>query len=288
MLRRWIDTALALSYEPAAFYSGARKILRSRTIVFTRLDRSLELSDVGFTEAKMRQLRKNYVHGESRDIAAHLWRERVNDGSYGSVGFHCFNHYVKGQSTIAFWNIINHRQYGTKKDYKKGVGSVMGPCIQSVSITLLPSGKAVIDLFYRTTEYFKKFPADLVFIRDELLAPFELKDVDHYAFHFANVTCHPMYFITLLSNVDDPIYTLRKLKKRDPYFHTLCVRWLTKYLCDEHTVAISKFSQAMRTRRDAIEKMSENARLAIERYARDNYKPGRQSRKQKEAKDVIE
>jgi hypothetical protein len=75
----------------------------------------------------------------------------VEERSYGSVGFTTYNHFLKNSPT--------------KKSKR---ASVMGPCIQSVVITQHNKKQYSIDCFYRTTELLKKFPADLVFIRDVL------------------------------------------------------------------------------------------------------------------------
>ena len=70
----------------------------------------------------------------------------------------------------------------------------MGPCLNSFVLTW-HDGKTTVDVFYRTTEYGKKFPADLIFIRDTLLPEFDLTSAPLEAinFHFCNITVTPMY-----------------------------------------------------------------------------------------------
>src|SRR3546814_7634192 len=98
----------------------------------------------------------------------------------------------------------------------------MGPCIQAVTITQVKGGKNgqyFIDCFYRTTELLKKFPADLVFIRDVLLKDFDFSGMEFLGMrcHFANITVHPQYFVTLIPHLDDPIAELEKIKRSEEH-----------------------------------------------------------------------
>lgn len=252
MKRQWVGACLDLAATPADFYSGARKILRNRTLKITHVRPDLTLADCGFTKAKLTMLRRLYLHEESRQAAVKLWDGRLDRGKYGSVGFHCFQHYLKGgDGQVLHWERVNAKHKTAAGKVSRA--SVMGPCIQSVSLTLMPDGTTCVDLFYRTTELFKKFPADLVFIRDELLTPFDFKraPLKSLNFHFANVTCHPMYFVTVLPLLDDPLTEMDEIKQRDPYFFNWMVKWTARYMCDEHHRGIAKFAQALRVKQDA-------------------------------------
>jgi hypothetical protein len=257
MRRQWLGVCLDYAATPADFYSGARKILRNRSFSITSIRPDLTLADCGFTKSKLSMLRRLYLHEESRTAAAQLWGERLKRDKYGSVGFHCFNHTLKG---------------GTIDGPRSKRASLMGPCIQSVSLTLMPDRTTSVDLFYRTTELFKKFPADLIFIRDELLSPFDFSraPIKSLNFHFANVTCHPMYFVTILPLLEDPIAELEEIKSQDEYFYRWVIKWTSRYLCDEHHRGIAKFAQALRVQKDARERIK-NKRLPD--YLRDNH-PG--------------
>jgi hypothetical protein len=175
------------------------------------------------------------------------------------VSFHTYNHYIKNDPN---------------KTAKRA--SVMGPCIQAVSLTHLESRETVVDCFYRTTELYKKFPADLVFIRDNLLAGFDFTaaPIKRINFHFANITCHPMYYITLLPWVDDPCGELDRLKKQDPYFFGWVIKWTARYICDEHKRGIQKFAQAMRVHDESRKYLAQEGKLKIlQDYCRKNH-PG--------------
>jgi len=194
-------------------------------------------------------------------MAIKLWEERRKKTSYGSVCFTCFNHLLKNDPT--------------KKSKR---ASVMGPCMQSVVITQIKGGKQgqyVIDVFWRTTEILKKFPADLVFLRDVLLKDFDFSGMEFMGMrcHFAHVTVHPQYFVTIIPHLDRPIYDLEKLKDRDRYFFDWVIKWSARYLCEEHFRGIAKFAQAMRVKDDADTRIQGKLRHHLIDYLRENH-PG--------------
>ena len=218
------------------------------------------MADAGYTRSKMTMLTKNYLHDESKSVAIDLWEKRLGQRKYGSVSFTTFNHFVKGGSIDA-------------KRSKRA--SVFGPCIQSVSLTWVNPKCAEVDVFYRTTEFFKKFPADLVFIRDVLLDGFRFDEVPLKAvnFHFANVTMHPMYFVTVLPLLDDPIEELEEIRSNDEFFFMWVVKWTARYLCPEHHRGIQKFAQAMRVCDDARKRIPSDVMPKLIKYLNDHH-PG--------------
>lgn len=238
MKDEWIDACLDMSEQPADFYSGARKIIRARSLTFQDVQGDLVLADAGYTKSKMTMLRKNYLHEESLDAAIQLWDRRLGQRKYGSVSFTCFAHFIKGGSIDA-------------KRSKRA--SVFGPCIQSVSLTYLDNHTCAVDVFYRTTELFKKFPADLVFLKEELLSRFNFEScpLSSITFHFANITIHPMYFVTIIPLLDDPVKALDRIKRKDLRFYNWVVKWTARYLVPQYHRGIQKFAQAMRVHKDA-------------------------------------
>lgn len=256
--QQWLEYCLGWSGVPADFYSGCRKILRGQVMILNSLDASLTLADAGFTSHKMRYLERAYLHPESQAVAVDLWGRRRKQDKYGSVGVTCYNHFIKSEKT-------------SKR------GSVMGPCIQSFTVTYLNRRQYAVDVFYRTTELLKKFPADLVFLRDVLLTPFDVSEMQltEVRCHFANVTVHPMYFATVLPLIGDPLAALRELKQRDLYFHNWVVKWSARYTCDEFHRGIAKFAQALRVRKDVRERFADRPELfaALQDYIRTNHPP---------------
>lgn len=258
MKGEWIKHCLRASREKADFYSGCRKILRSRTLSFYRMDNTLQLSDAGYTSSKMRSLERGYLHEESRDVAKFLWQRLRDRDKYGSSGFTTYNHFLKADP-----------------DKKSKRASVMGPCIQSMVLTYLDRKTYAIDTFYRTTELFKKFPADLVFIRDVLMSGFNVDGMrlEELNCHFANITAHPMYFVTMVPSIDDPVAELDRIKEVDRYFYDWIIKWTARYICPEYHRGIQKFAQAMRVHKDAMDRISPNRLKQLVTYLRDNH-PG--------------
>lgn len=261
----WIKHCLRLSAQPADFYSGCRKIIRNVNLEFGHLDDSLTLADAGYTRSKLTMLTKHYLHEESREVARQLWDKRREQARYGSVSFTCFAHFVKGGSIDA-------------KRSKRA--SVFGPCIQAVSITWLDKKTYSIDVFYRTTELLKKFPADLVLLRDVLLTPFNFEGMElkNVVCHFANVTIHPMYFVTLIPLLveyewDECEQELNDIKREDKRFYDWLIKWTGRYVCPEHHRGIAKFAQAQRVKKDALERITGDNLKKLQKYLRDNH-PG--------------
>lgn len=268
MKSEWIKLILKLSKSEADFYSGCRKIIQGFSVTFHDLwdhEDPLVLEDAGYTKSKMAHLVRGYLHEESIEAALMLWNLRRKKTSYGSVGFTCYNHFLKNDAV--------------KKSKR---ASVMGPCIQAVTITQIKGnnskgtgGSYSIDCFYRTTEVLKKFPADLVFIRDVLLKDFDFSGMEFRGMtcHFANVTVHPQYFVTAIPLMDDPIKELERIKRKDKFFYDWIIKWTARYICEEHFRGIEKFAQALRVKMDADKRVKGRRRRELAQYLRDNH-PG--------------
>ena len=260
----WVEYCVGLASEPADFYSGCRKILRGRVMIYPTLDGSLTLADAGFTSHKMRYLERAYLHPESLSVAVELWSRRRKQDKYGSVGVTGYNHFIKGGETL--------EEVEGKKSKR---ASVMGPCVQAFTVTYLDKRRYAVDMFYRTTELLKKFPADLVFLRERLLTPFDFTGMklEEVRCHFANVTIHPMYFATVLPILEEPVQTLTALKARDKYFHDWLVKWSARYICPEFHRGIAKFAQALRVQKDMNERLEPSRLQELQAYIRANHPP---------------
>jgi hypothetical protein len=256
LLSQWVDACRKASLTRATFHDGARKIIRPYTITFTTIDDSVKLSDAGFTRAKLKALTRYYLHPESQKAAIALWSKRRDKAKYGSVGLTTYAHFVKG-------DVGGHTPHG----------SAFGPCLQDVCITWIAKDRYAIDVSYRTTELFKKFAPDLVFINDVLLKPFDFSEMqlDEARFNFANVTCHSMYWCTLIPHFEDPIAELEKIKRVDPYFHKCIVRWTAMYLVPKYFKGIAKFSQALRVQKDVLERVEPGEQVRLRKYLMANH-----------------
>jgi hypothetical protein len=258
MIEEWLDLCMSLAIKPQDFYTGgSRKIFRGASLRIPSLTHELELADVGFTKSKLSILTKHYLHEESRDVALELWKKRLDQRKYGSVGFTCYAHFVKGGQVDA---------------KRSKIASVFGPCIQSVNITLLENKTVELDVFYRTTELFKKFPADLILLRDVLLPPFNLGPVP-IKFYFANLTLHPMYFITVVPLLADPMAELERIRKIDPKFFYYVVKMCARYLVPQYGRGIENHSQSMRVKKDANERIDKATKLQLIDYLTEHH-PG--------------
>lgn len=261
MREDWIKLCLKMMATPADEYSGARKIISNVVHTFEEIQDDLQMADIGYTNNKMGMLKRLYLVAESRDAVVPLWDKRVSQRKYGSVSFTCHGHTTKSDPTK-----------GSKR------ASVMTPCIQSMSLTYHGDHTCEAHAFYRTTEVFKKFPADLVFIRDVLLEPFsfDMVRLAKLTFMFANVTVHPMYFATLAPNLEDPVGALEGIEKSDPYFWTWCVKWTARYTIPEYHRGIQKYAQGMRVHEMFHKLMDKDVLEELVEYVGDNH-PGMSS-----------
>lgn len=254
----WLDLCVRMACEPAEFYTGARKIHTGVTVEFPTIDGSLRVEDAGFTRMKLGMLRRLYWSDEHAAAVAELWSGRVERGKYGSVSASTYHHLTKSDPA---------------KRSKRA--SVMGPCLVGVGLTLLSRDVVAIDAWYRTTELFKKFPADLVFIRDTVLPALgvDASKVSRLRCHFANVTSHPMYAVTWLPDLQHPIAALERVKEADRRFYDWILKWTGRYVCPEHHRGIAKFAQALRVKKDALSRITGKRLSRLQSYVRDNH-PG--------------
>ena len=96
---------------------------------------------------------------------------------------------------------------------------------------------------------------------------------DEINFHFANITVHPMYFVTIVPLLNDPISQLNIIKAEDRYFFDWLVKWTARYVCEEHSRGIQKFSQALRVQKDALTRIPPKRLKRLQKYLRENH-PG--------------
>ena len=243
MKSEWIDACLRFSRRSADLWAGGvRKILRQRSTTFHTWDDSLTLKDVGYTDKKLRDLERLYLQRETRDAAVRKWRDVRSKGKFGNAAFSTCNHLFKNGSSFE------------EADEKRSKhGSVQGPCMQSVVVTWIAKDQVAIDVSYRSTELFKKFPADLVFLRDVLLTPFDFSGMEiTVTCYFANVTVHPMYFVAILPHLNDPIGEMERIEKADPKFHRYLVTHTAHYICPEKGKSIANHSQSLRVKDFAL------------------------------------
>jgi hypothetical protein len=275
--QQWIDAAWELAQSPADYYLGPRKIFRGRIIdIGGWATDPVTLEDCGYTKMKLSILMSSYYHKESHDVAVEMWRQRkTQQNKMGSVCFTTYNHIIKGHSAKAF----NERREGKTASKGEGgfVGSVMGPCIQAVSLTLLPKNKVGIDVYYRTTEFLKKFPADLVMLK-ELIAPFDMDGlrVTGVRCFFSNITIHGQYIAMLLplTPFADWTHELSACREKDPDWHANAMKWIGRYIVPEYMPPDGeKFSQAKKVKDNILARIKGKQLQWLIAYVREHH-PG--------------
>lgn len=267
MLQEWLDICIKMSTKKPDFYAGHRKILSNQHFTFTDIKDDLNVEHCGYTQRKISLLKKLYYHEESIEMAKILWDKCNTKRKYASSSFHCYNHLLKGQL-----------EGGSKR------ASKMGPCIQAVSLSWCKKPReepyTTVDCFYRTTELYKKFPADLIFLRDYLLPEFDfsIAPLKKINFHFANVTVHPMYAAVPLTvpKSREAIRMMEDIKMKDRDFYDRIVKLTARYICDEYHRGIEKHAQTMMVKKHADKKWKGKARKRIANYLRENH-PGYRS-----------
>jgi hypothetical protein len=137
-------------------------------------------------------------------------------------------------------------------------------------------GKEVdIRVLYRTTEFLKKFPADLVFLTERLLQGFNFEGmkVNKVGIFYCNITIHPAYFVILIPHLKDPIKELELIKEADPYFYEWVIKWTARYTIEKYGHGIAKFSQALQVKKYAVNRITGDKLNELNEYLEKNH-PG--------------
>ena len=260
MLKEWVHASkLYATGQGDHYVSNTRKIFRDVRLGLGRLyeSPSLELPTIGYKVNKIRTLERHYLQAKSRDMAITLWdfyhdSKRAVQNS-DSVSFTTHAHLIKN-----------------KMERRRGV-SAMGPCLQAVVITAMdPAPK--IDLFYRTSDLLKKFPADLIFVRDVLLKGFKGLGEATVQATFANLTVASPYYPVMFQFMDNIPKELERIRRGDRKFWAHVVSWSAQYYCPEHKRGIDKYSQTRALKKFALTLVTDKRKLReLQKYLRDNH-----------------
>jgi hypothetical protein len=205
-LEDWSTFCLRLALDKPDYTYSIRKIIPD-TLFMTTLDKSIELTNVGFKRggSKLTMLKKYYYNKESIEKAKLALDEIRKKKDYGSVAF----------STIGQEKKFTHHQH----------------CIQSISIRHFPKGAIEYTVFYRAAEVIKIFTGDMVFLRDVVMPIFGKGPV---TFVFANATLNAMYCpIMFIYDKSSWLGMLRGLYKRDKAFFKRFKKWSEMYFSDD-------------------------------------------------------
>ena len=176
---------------------GPRKLVRGLRAEFTPGIESIDLRRLGYTIAKLAQLKRVYWNP---DLPMYLKRyAQVKVGNSIAVPMTC----------------------GTKQRTSKG------HCMQVFILTKYPKHTEV-DLFYRSTELCQKFLADLVFLNEQF-GQLDLP-IGTITLHISHGYVHTLYgpiFLDLLGK-----NFLLHCRKHDPRLYNLFVHGCKKYFDD--------------------------------------------------------
>lgn len=251
MLDFWLNFTKAQLKTKEYFHVSGKRISRNvlLEVPYARLFKNeISLDMLGFSKRKIIMLTEYYLNTESVRVAKYQLENRIEKGTYGSVGVSTYNHFAKKERPMH------------------------GPCIQSVVFTHVVGGKISVDVFYRTTEIFKKFAADLIWLSTIFFPQFPMiKDKrGTIRFHFANTTFHPMYWAVSAPYLEDPVEELNDVKKIDYVMWKGIIRWTYRYVTQP--ASLLKFKQAHRVSKHMKRLMEPKKFKKLEKYILSSYK----------------
>jgi hypothetical protein len=249
MLKTWLRWTTEVLEIPDNFHISGKRISRGHTFETTAADLmtpDITLSMLGFSKKKITMLTDYYLNEESVRVALYQLEHRREKNTYGSVGITTYNHFAKKERPMH------------------------GPCIQSVVLTHSKGGKIDMDVFYRTTEIFKKFAADLIWLREIFLPQFNITNGGVVRFHFANITYHPMYWVVSAPYLSSPVESLIRIHSQDPITWKGIIRWTERYVKQPDNLL--KFKQAHRVSKHMHLLVPKPKMKELAKYISKNYK----------------
>lgn len=198
-----------IASAPAHLRQGVRKIMLDYSFdlpMQALRDNTLSYVDLGYKgdgSSKERQLMRNYWNLEAIEAAVDKLKVRENM-HHSSVAI-TLNNQAKGSASQGF-------------------------CMQVMVIVVNPKQSEVL-IYYRSTEFVKKFMADLIFFSRKLPELFDRMNIKPQSikFRFANGYLStedlPLYIIF----EDRPVSFLRHMELYDPKFFKGCVSALLRF-----------------------------------------------------------
>lgn len=181
MMEAWQLAAIELMHMQPQFRQSSRKLFRNLAMIvpghyLAADERSVTLKTTGYSAAKVKQLNWHYLNQPTIDRCKHDVLDKLDGNKVGSGTFD-----FRG-------NVKKH----VKADY----------CLVGSVVTVV-KGQLEFDIFYRSTEYTKRFLGDLLFFKEVILPQFDMAPIRQVQFHFTNLTWHPMFAMFLLSGLED-------------------------------------------------------------------------------------
>lgn len=250
MLSTWKSIINEVLYHPNYFHASGKRI--ARTLSYSTKLREFIIPDLnvnmlGYTARKIAMLSDYYYVEESVKVALEQLEERRSKGTYGSVGVTCYGHFAKKERTN------------------------QGPCMQSIVFTQINPKTTHVDIFWRSTEVFKKFAADLLWLNSIMLPQFNLPLEGIITFHFANATWHPQYWSVLVPYLEDPTKELLEIKRHDLAIYKGILRWVWRFVNNDP--GLDKFKQGQRVAKH-LHRLTDSVKYAeLTRHVCENYTP---------------
>lgn len=203
MLETWRDFGLLLMVSPPEARQSSRKLFRDLTLkvpgsFLNPNEGSVTYESTGYKPTKVTQLQWHYLNQPTIDrclfdVKAKLQGRKVGSGTWDFRG-----------------NVKKH----VKADYCL-VGGVATCWKDAIDL----------DIFYRSTEFIKRFLGDLIFFKQDIVPQFvRLAPVNSIKFHFSNLTWHPMMAMYLLAHVPDWEDWMARLEKKDYLAYLAIIR----------------------------------------------------------------
>lgn len=249
LMQAWADFVYRLSLKPPYLMVGSQAIypMTSWTIPGSLLldDSSMSLQRIGFTNTKIKMLTHHYLNEPTIERAKFDLDARIEEWKYGS----------------GVWDFRGEPKRTTKQDYCMTAGVVAFYPTKNNSHTR-------VTIYYRTVELIFRYRADLVFLRDVVLPKFELGRCppDKIIFQYANSTLHPMFYVMLLCEVEDPDEYLSVLKLKNPQVFREAVRWSKVHLAGEYRKYLTAARVQDNLRKAVPAGVIEDVRKVVEKY----------------------
>ena len=207
----WKDFVSELALQPPYIKAGSQAIyLDECWTVDAQMfldDTEMQLENIGFTQSKITQLKRNYQNSDSIKRAAADLDDRLKGKKYGS----------------GVWDFRGEKKKNTKQDY----------CITAGVVAYYPPLKHTrLTVYYRTVELIFRYRADILFLRDIIFPQFDLDTVppDTLTFRFTNCTIHPMFGVFLLMEHDRPEEFLYAMCESNTDMAKQWLRWTEIHL----------------------------------------------------------
>ena len=248
LIKEWASFVADLANTEPYIFSGSQAIYPN---VEWRFDASLlledegmQLTNIGFTPTKIKQLTRHYINQPTIDRAKRDLDDRLENRKYGS----------------GVWDFRGETKKTTKQDY----------CITSGVIAYYPPHRHTrIFINYRTVELIFRYRADLLFLRDVVLPQFDLESMppDTITFRFVNCTIHPMFYIMLLVHLPDFEDHLNFMVLTNPRMYREVTRWTHIHLTGRYR----KYATAARVQK-FISTFPASVLRPIKRYVKEAVK----------------